>query len=178
MATKKKNRNEMIIKSFSELADEATYEDFIFKGCFEWLCELKPDRKKEKLFIRRSNQEKIGVDGLVYAMVIKGKIFKIGQTTMKFRGRLSSYNCGRRKFRERGTPSTTNFFVLQSLLAINLPVQIYAYFAKKQGYEIFEGTKFAESGVASFPTPKIIEKKVNIEFIEHYGKSPIGNTQK
>ncbi|MGR3913518.1 MAG: GIY-YIG nuclease family protein [Gammaproteobacteria bacterium] len=178
MASKKKNRNEQIVQNFSELKNEVDYDDFIFKKCFDWLCEVLPDSEKEKMRIGNCDQNTINDYGLVYVMVIGGKIFKIGQTTMKFKGRLSSYNAGKRKLRARGTPSTTNYFVLQSLLAIGLPVQIYAYFAEKKGYQVFKGTKFAESGVDSFPTPKIIEKKINLEFIKHYGKSPIGNTQK
>jgi len=178
MASKKKNRTDLIVRNSAELANEAPYAGFIFKKHFDWLCEIRPDRKKEKLFLGKHDHGKIDEEGFVYVIVVNGKILKIGQTTTTFKSRLSSYNCGTRKFRKRGTASTTNYFVLQSLLAIGAPAQIYAYFAKKKRYLIFRGTKFSESGVGAFPTPKIIEKKINLEFVKHYGKSPIGNVQK
>ena len=42
---------------------------------------------------------------LIYAIVIDGKIVKIGGTYVGMKGRHSSYNCGTRKARNKGTCS-------------------------------------------------------------------------
>ena len=50
---------------------------------------------------------------LIYAIVINGKIIKIGGTYVGLKGRHSSYNCGTRKARAKGTCSLTNFDITE-----------------------------------------------------------------
>ena len=54
---------------------------------------------------------------LVYAIVIDGKITKIGGTYVGLKGRHSSYNCGTRKARAIGTCSVTNYDITESQYA-------------------------------------------------------------
>ena len=51
---------------------------------------------------------------LIYAIVIDGKIVKIGGTYVGMKGRHSSYNCGTRKARNKGTCSVTNFNITET----------------------------------------------------------------
>lgn len=46
---------------------------------------------------------------LIYILAIDGKVAKIGGTYVGMKGRHSSYNCGTRKARNKGTCSVTNF---------------------------------------------------------------------
>ena len=50
---------------------------------------------------------------LIYAIVIDGKIVKIGGTYVGMKGRHGSYNCGTRKARAKGTCSVTNFDITE-----------------------------------------------------------------
>ena len=169
---KANNRNELLIKNVGALRDEINFSDFIYRKHFVRICDLQPDNKHERMVIVNENDRYIDARGLVYVFVINGKIFKIGQTINTIASRVSSYNCGRKLFRARGTCSTTNYFVLQSFLAMNVTVSVYAYLAKKQKYTIF-----GEHGEDIFPSTKIIERKIIKDFVETHGKKPIGNTQ-
>jgi hypothetical protein len=50
---------------------------------------------------------------LIYALCVDGQIAKIGGTYVGMRGRHSSYNCGTRKARSKGTCSVTNFNITE-----------------------------------------------------------------
>ena len=169
----KKNRNILIIKKPDELVGEIDYSRFLYKDYFEFLCSIIPNKEQERLDVGESGTKRIDTKGLVYIFVIEGKIFKIGQSINSIKDRIQSYNCGKRDYRIVGTNSTTNYFVLQSLLEINRPVQVYAYFIDKKRYEIF-----GEVGEDTFPSTKIVERKILKDFLEKYGKKPIANTQK
>lgn len=171
MATTK-NRNDSLIKNVGELHDEISFSDFIYRRHFVKICELHPDNKNERIIIANEDGKYIDACGLIYVFVAQGKIFKIGQTINTIASRVNSYNCGRKLFRARGTCSTTNYFVLQSFLAMNVTVSVYAYLAKKQKYTIF-----GEHGEDIFPSTKVIERKIIKDFVETHGKKPIGNTQ-
>ena len=54
---------------------------------------------------------------LIYAIVIDGKIVKIGGTYVGMKGRHGSYNCGTRKARAKGTCSVTNFNITETQYA-------------------------------------------------------------
>jgi len=51
---------------------------------------------------------------LIYILAIDGKIAKIGGTYVGMSGRHSSYNCGTRKARTKGTCSVTNFNITET----------------------------------------------------------------
>ena len=121
---KKKNRNIQIIRSFEELRNEIDYDDFEYKDYFSLICNLIPNREKERLDIEAIDVDACQDHGLVYVFVIKGKIFKIGESITPIIKRIQSYNCGKIEYRINGTNSTTNYFVLQSLLSIGEKVQV------------------------------------------------------
>ena len=54
---------------------------------------------------------------LIYAIVIDGRIVKIGGTYVGMKGRHGSYNCGTRKARAKGTCSVTNFDITETQFA-------------------------------------------------------------
>ncbi len=123
-----KRKSDIILKSVDDLKDEIDYKDFEYKEYFNLLCELVPNNSLEKLEINAIDEKNMKNEGLVYVFVIQGKIFKIGHSITPITKRVQSYNCGKVEYRKNGTCSTTNYFVLQSLLKINKIVQVYAFF--------------------------------------------------
>ena len=170
---KKKNRNITPIKEMNELKDEIKFSQFIYKKYFIHLCNLIPNKDDEKLCIEFISNSRKNEKGIVYVFVIEDRILKIGQTITNINQRIQSYNCGKTRYRISGTNSTTNYFILQSLLSLDKIVKVYAYFTRKHKYKIF-----GEKGIDSFPSAKIIEKKIIKDFKEKYNKLPIANTQK
>lgn len=173
MARPSKNRNISLLTSIRDLKDEVSYDDFEYKEDFSIICRLIPNVDKEKLDIEIIDVENCKKSGLVYLFVIDNKIFKIGQSITPITKRIQSYNCGKVEYRINGTNSTTNYFVLQSLLKINLPVDVYAFFPDQPEYELF-GKKYQDSWQVSKRAENII---IN-DFIKNHNKKPIGCTQK
>ncbi len=169
---KKKNRNIVILKDIDDLQNEISYNEFEYKDYFSHLCNLIPNNELEKLEIEVIDEEKIKTEGLVYVFVIEGKIFKIGHTITPITKRIQSYNCGKTEYRISGTNSTTNYFVLQSLLKINKKVNVYAFFPQKPKYSLF-GEEYQDS----FPVSKRAENIILENFIKKHNKKPIGCTQ-
>jgi len=67
---------------------------------------------------------------LIYILAIDHKVAKIGGTYVGMKGRHSSYNCGTRKARNKGTCSVTNFNITESqYVAIRdgKPVEWYVF---------------------------------------------------
>ncbi len=169
---KAKNKNIVILKSVDDLKDEIDYKDFEYKEHFDLLCELIPNNNLEKLEIKAIDEKNMKTEGLVYVFVIQGKIFKIGHSITPITKRVQSYNCGKVEYRINGTNSTTNYFVLQSLLKINEVVQVYAFFPEQPTYTLF-GKTYQDS----FPTSKRAENVILKDFIKNHNKKPIGCTQ-
>ena len=169
---KKKNRNIVILKSADDLKGEVLYNDFEYKKYFIHLCNLIPNNDLEKITIDPIDDIAIKKTGLVYVFVIDGKIFKIGHTITCINKRISSYNCGKTEYRINGTNSTTNYFVLQSILKINEVVNVYAFFPEHPTYTLF-GKTYNDS----FPVSKRAENEIIKDFIKSNGKKPIGCTQ-
>ena len=167
------NKNDNPLASLSDLINEIDYANFAYKKHFRHLCNIKADLNRERMGVEAISFDKIDISGLVYVFVIGGKIFKIGHTITGIEGRVQSYNCGKKKNRGKGTCSTTNYFVLQSVLNIQEDVQVYAYFPNVCSYEIF-----GEPGTESFPSPKAVEKKIIKDFTQQHGKKPIGCIQR
>lgn len=168
---KAKNKNIQILKSISSLKDEVSYRKFEYKDHFQHLCNIIPNQEQERLEIQEVKGGDITRAGLVYVFVIKEKIFKIGHTITSIKKRVQSYNCGKTEYRIAGTNSTTNYFILQSLLSINHKVKVYAFFPEQPKYEVF-GEKFQDS----YPVAKTAEKKIIEEFEATHNKKPIGCT--
>lgn len=169
---KKKNRNIVFLKTIDDLQNEILYQDFEYGEHFIHLCNLLPNKELEKLEIEIINEENIKKEGLVYVFVINDRIFKIGHTISPIKKRIQSYNCGKTEYRIAGTNSTTNYFVLQSLLNINKIINLYAFFPDHPEYTVF-GKTFKDS----FPISKRAENEILINFIKKHNKKPIGCTQ-
>jgi hypothetical protein len=169
---KKKNRNDYFLKSIDDLKDEISYQDFEYKEHFLHLCNLIPNIDKEKIEVETVNKDKVKIAGLVYVFVISGRIFKIGHSITPIAKRVQSYNCGKLRYRIAGTNSTTNYFVLQSLLKINEIVNVYAFFPEHPKYTLF-GKEYQDS----FPSSKRAEKEILQDFLVKHKKKPIGCTQ-
>lgn len=170
--TKNKNRNIVILKSIDDLRNEVDYDDFEYKQYFSHSCNLIPNNEKEKLEIEVIDGNNINRRGFVYVLVIENKIFKIGQSISNIKERVSSYNCGKTEYIISGTNSTTNYFVLQSLLKINKTVNVYMFFPEQQKYVIF-GKEYQDS----FSVSKRAEKEILKDFIKNHNKKPIGCSQ-
>ncbi len=169
---KEKNKNIIPLKDYKQLSNEMNYEDFEYKENFELICELKPNKTLERLELEAINEEKCKEQGFVYVFVIKDKIFKIGQSITNIKKRIQSYNCGKVEYRINGTNSTTNYFVLQSLLNINETVKVYAFFPPKPTYIIFN-----QSFTDSYPPSKKAENIIINDFKKKHKRLPIGCTQ-
>lgn len=170
---KTKNKNIVPIKKISQLEAEIDYESFEYKSHFTHICNLVPKQEDEKLEIEILDEKKCKEEGFVYIFVIHSKIFKIGQSITNIKKRIQSYNCGKTEYRINGTNSTTNYFILQSLLALNEKIEVYAFFPPKPSYKIF-GKKFKDS----YPPSKRAENIIINDFIKKYKKKPIGCTQR
>ncbi|MFH1769174.1 MAG: GIY-YIG nuclease family protein [Parcubacteria group bacterium] len=164
------NRTDRVV-DLRELRGELNYEEFEHKDKFVFLCNLIPDVDRERLLIEDEDPNYINKKGLVYLFVFNRKLIKVGSTITTFKDRVTSYNCGRRQYRENGTCSTTNYFVLQTLLRWNRPIQIYAYFPPEIEIDVF-----GEKELMPSPT-KVIEKRILTELNED-GVLPIFCTQR
>ena len=167
------NRNDNPLQSVGDLRAEIPYCKFDLKKHFRHLCNLKPDVKNERLLVEPVDAKRFNERGLVYVFCVNGKILKIGHTITDINKRIQSYNCGKKAFRDSGTCSTTNYFILQSLLNINRTVKVYAYFPDLVKYNIF-----GKSGAERFPSPKAVEKEVIRRFELQHDQIPIGCTQR
>ena len=160
------------LKNKDQLKDEVDYKKFKYKKYFKLVCKLIPDVENEVLIVKAVDDELINKEGIVYVFVIDGKIFKVGESINSIKDRVQSYNCGKLEYRLKGTCSTTNFYVLQSILAIGEEVKVYGYFPVQPEYTIF-GNKYKSSKSAS----KVAENLIIKDFIKEYDKKPIGCTQ-
>ena len=174
---KKKNRNDDLLEDGSDLQNEVKWSEYEHKKKFSFLCNLEPNKKSKKLVADNVTDSKKARTPCVYVMVVAGRIFKIGVAAGTkglggFLGRVGSYNAGAVSNRISGTASTTNYWVLHSLLNIEENVDVYAIFSDVHISEIF-GEQFTDY----IPTPKGMEGVIIRQFEEKYGKKPIGNTQ-
>jgi hypothetical protein len=167
-----KNRNIVLLKSVKDLENEVNYVDFEYHDKFNHLCNLIPNKELEKLDIEIIDDKNIKNNGMVYVFVVGDKIFKIGHTITSMVKRIQSYNCGKTEYRIAGTNSTTNCFVLQSLLNIGKKVKVYVFFTEKPKYKVFG--KVYQDGVQP---AKRAENIIITDFIKNHSKKPIGCTQ-
>ena len=141
---------------------------------FKFLCTMEPDAAAEHLYIineKTGKNSDIRRRGLVYVFIVDGKLLKVGSTAQSFTERVQSYNCGTKSNRwNRGTCSTTNYFVLQSLLAIGKSIRVYAFFTPRITVPIF-GKK------ESFPLPPKQWEKNILKTMKLKGKLPVLCTQ-
>ena len=123
------------LKNVSALNEQISWEEYDYKNKFEYVCEIKANANEERLEFVDQVEENMN-RSCVYAMVINGKIFKIGAALRGIKGRIGSYNSGRTKYRTKGTNSGTNYWVLQSMIKMNVNINIYAHFPPTEKVEI------------------------------------------
>lgn len=167
----KKNKN-IVPLTEQDLQGEINYTDFQNKDYFFHLCNLTPNKEKERLEIKPINKEFFDKKGCVYVFVIEGKVLKIGQTIQNIKSRVGSYNTGKIEYRINGTNSTTNYFILQSILKINKVVNVYAFFPEEPKFTLF-GKEYQDT----YPPVKVAENKIITDFIAKHKRKPIGCTQ-
>lgn len=174
--SRKGNKNDILLENISQLENEVVWDEYEYNNHFSYLCKVIPEVENERLVTADEVEENMQRP-CVYMLIVEGRIFKIGKAegTMNiggFAGRINSYNCGRRKARAKGTCSTTNFWVLQSLLNLEVEAVVYGYFPEDATTEVF-----GEEITQPFPSPKTIEGVIIKHFEKKYRKKPIGNTQ-
>ena len=173
MAKVRVNKNEQPLRSLEDLTESLPWSDYCDQEHFTRLCTVTPNHEQECLEITEVHDEDMMKQkGLVYAMVVDGRIFKIGQSINTLKSRLGSYNAGKMGNRFKGTCSTANFFILQSLLNLGKQVEIYAFFPPVKQWELF-----GKTGQEAFPSAKVAERILLARYEEKYGAKPIGCSQ-
>lgn len=110
-----------------DLSNELSVEEFLKYGFYKIAV---ASLKSEERFLKNPEVnpiEYVVVSGLeskyneyrelIYILAIDGKVAKIGGTYVGMKGRHSSYNCGTRKARNKGTCSVTNFNITEAQYA-------------------------------------------------------------
>lgn len=140
------------------------FSQYILRSYFTRIGELIPDRENEKLLFYGDIDKYENIEGAVYLFVINDKILKLGKTDTSMKKRIQSYNCGKKQYRTNGTCSTTNYKVLQSLLAINEKVELYCYFVPPISINLFG----EEITITTSPS-KCVEKAFQRKTQEQFG---------
>lgn len=173
----KYNKTDYPLTNVSDLDDEFDWDIYQYRDEISYLCELHPipatttgGGEKLEIIDEVADQDRM-TSSCVYALVIAGKLFKLGKAEglNGMKGRISSYNTGKQRYT---TNSSTNRWVLQSFINMNQPITVYSYHPSKQFTTVF-GETFEEY----FPSSKSIERVILQHFVEEYGRKPIGNTQ-
>jgi len=177
---KNKTISTTYLKSMEELNNEFNWSEFsvstptetIDTTHFELIAIGNPDQKNESWVMDIKNNKYKTTDDLIYVLVIEDKIFKIGKSITTMEKRIGSYHSGKNAYREKenATNSSTNWFVLQTVLAINKPVYIYVLYVP-QTKNSFMGWTYHNR------VSKEIETLLLAAFNKKYKKNPIGNKQ-
>lgn len=93
------------------------FELYPLKSKFRKIGYIKVIASQEKIEYVPIENNSENITGVVYCFVVNNKVFKIGQTITSIKDRIRSYNCGKKEYRMNGTCSTTNYKILQKLLA-------------------------------------------------------------
>ena len=169
-------KSDKLLERVEQIGDKFIWEKFTCRKYFKHVCVIEPkiiDENKRKLVVVGSPSQKDMNRACVYAMVVEGRIFKIGQTSVGIKKRIESYNSGQKSFREAGTTSVTNYWTLQSLTNIGENIDMYCLFPEEKEYVCFK-----VSGKTAFPPAKNIEKIIINKIEEKHGEKPIGCTQR
>ena len=165
----------------NQLVNELKWDDFKIKtpdgqyltaNDFELIAIGNPNINSERWDMDIIDMRYKTKEDLIYALVLDGKLLKIGKSITTMQKRVQSYHCGKNAYREKAnaTNSATNWYILQSVLAINLPVYIYVLYAPRTDGE-FMGWIYHNR------ISKEIESKLISAFYDQYGFKPIGNKQ-
>lgn len=146
--------------------------EFLTKENFTLVAIGTPDQNLEKWHMNILDKRYNTQEDLIYALVINGKLLKLGKSITTMKKRIQSYHCGKDAYRSKpnATNSATNWFILQSVLSINKPVEIYVLYIPHSIGE-FMGWTYHNR------VSKEIEGKIITAFFSQYGFKPIGNKQ-
>lgn len=100
------------------------FKSYDFYTIFNKTCSLKVEN--ENLLITKKYKE-LPSNGCIYAFVIENKLVKIGMTTTSLSKRFQSYNCGKSKYRESGTCSVTNYWILHNFENYGKEIDVYTF---------------------------------------------------
>lgn len=79
---------------------------------------IDPTKRLYKVLPVKSQEDQFKTkQDLIYFLVFDGKLVKIGGTMTGLKDRITSYYCGTRNNRERGTCSVTNYHVSEAIFA-------------------------------------------------------------
>ena len=131
---------EGLFNSIEEIKDWPLFKDYSLSSKMIHAGKIIPNIEEEKLMWTPNKDFDDNYNGLFYAFVINDKFYKAGKTDTTMRERIKSYNCGKKEYRNNGTCSVTNYFILQTLLNFNVPVDVYCFLVPKATINIF-GTK-------------------------------------
>ena len=160
-----------------DLTHEPTIQDFIKKANLQkYLFKVatiksNTDKKCEySVLIDSSYKKHIQ---WAYILVVGGKIIKCGDSTMTLQGRWTSYSAGTKENRDRGTCSTTNYFIseiIRQSLKNGLSVELYAYPIPNiiQPIDVFGVTKNALCDFVTYYESELLQR-----FSDIYNKKPI-----
>ena len=165
------NKLDEPLENTSSLSNQVPWDDYEHADKFELVCRVVASGAKEQLVIKTEDKNNMG-RSCVYAMVIGGKIFKIGTALRGLKARIGSYNSGKTKYRIKGTNSGANYWVLQSLIKMQQEVDFYAHYPPTRECEVF-----GETLDEPFPSAKTVEGVVIRQFEAKYGMKPIGCVQ-
>lgn len=137
---------EGLYRNIEEIKSWPLFKDYSLANQMFHAGQLIPDTENEKLVWCPDKNFNDNYTGLFYAFVVNGHFYKAGKTDTTLLDRIRSYNCGKKEYRGNGTCSVTNYFVLQSLLNFNIPVDVYCFLAPKATLNIFgENVMISES---------------------------------
>lgn len=129
---------EGLYHSLEDIKNWPDFKDYTYNKYMIYAGKLIPDIENEKLVWEPDTTFPNDYNGLFYAFVVNGKFYKGGKTDNTIADRIKSYNCGKMEYRKKnGTCSVTNYFILQTLLNFNVPVDVYCYLVPKAKIEIF-----------------------------------------
>lgn len=169
------------LNTIEDLNKELNWEDFkiqtpdnsfLTSKDFELIAVGHPNQEKERWDMDIKDDRYKTQEDLIYALVVAGKLLKIGKSITTMQKRIQSYHCGKRAYRSKpnATNSATNWFILQSVLAINKPVEVYVLYIPRTEGE-FMGWRYHNR------ISKEIEGKIIKAFVDQYNFKPIGNKQ-
>ena len=183
--------------NIDDILEQPLLKEFKFKGVndFKYICKLKANpmiinkdnltKTNEKISpINFSNQNAKDIlynsIGIVYILTCqidsKEYIIKIGSSRNTFSDRLDSYNCGTVTYRKSGSASTTNYRILQSLVATRKEFNLYLLDFPD------DTTSYKWYGITSpvFPSSRCFAYEYILinQYMEQFnGQKPLGNVQ-
>lgn len=183
--------------NIDDILKQPLLKEFKFKGVkdFKLICKLKANpmtinvdnftKTNERIYpLNFSNSKAKDIFynsiGIVYILTCqinsKEYIIKIGSSRNTFNDRLASYNCGTVTYRKSGSASTTNYRILQSLVATRKEFNLYLLDFPD------DTAPYEWHGITSpvFPSSKCFAYEYILinQYIEQFnGQKPLGNVQ-